>query len=99
MTATVFARIFPALTADKQRGVAASGSAIGNVFTHPEGEERRKQIDSVKKWIRHAAVMEAPRIRCHMPGRPIRPIPVSEKVFGDFHIWAGLEELTISDLF
>ncbi len=45
------------------RGVAISGTAIGNVFTHPEGEERRKQIEYTKMWIRHAAVMGAPHIR------------------------------------
>ena len=45
------------------RGVAVSGTAVGNVFTHPKGEERRKEIDYVKMWIRHAAVMGAPHIR------------------------------------
>lgn len=45
------------------RGVAISGTAIGNVFTHPEGEERRRQIEYTKSWIRHAAVMGAPHIR------------------------------------
>lgn len=45
------------------RGVAVSGTAVGNVFTHPKGEERRKEIDYVKNWIRHAAVMGAPHIR------------------------------------
>ncbi|MDA8975217.1 sugar phosphate isomerase/epimerase [Akkermansiaceae bacterium] len=45
------------------RGVAISGTAIGNVFTHPEGAERRKQIEYTKTWIRHAAVMGAPHIR------------------------------------
>lgn len=45
------------------RGVAVSGTAVGNVFTHPKGEERRKEIDYVKSWIRYAAVMGAPHIR------------------------------------
>ncbi len=45
------------------RGVAVSGTAVGNVFTHPKGEERRKEIDYVKNWIRYAAVMVAPHIR------------------------------------
>ncbi len=45
------------------RGVAVSGTAVGNVFTHPKGEERRKEIDYVKNWIRYAAVMGAPHIR------------------------------------
>ena len=45
------------------RGVAVSGTAVGNVSTHPKGEERRKEIDYVKNWIRYAAVMGAPHIR------------------------------------
>ena len=45
------------------RGVAVSGTAVGNVFTHPKGEERRKEIDYVKNWILYAAVMGAPHIR------------------------------------
>ena len=45
------------------RGVAISGTAVGNVFTHPKGGERRKQIEYVKDWIRYAAVMGAPHIR------------------------------------
>ena len=45
------------------RGVAVSGTAVGNVFTHPQGDERRTQIEYVKKWIQHAAVMGAPHIR------------------------------------
>lgn len=45
------------------RGVAIAGTAVGNVFTHPEGTERRKQIQSVKDWIQHAAVIGAPHIR------------------------------------
>ena len=45
------------------RGVAISGTAVGNVFTHPKGEKRREQVEYVKDWIRHAAVMGAPHIR------------------------------------
>lgn len=45
------------------RGVAISGTAVGNVFTHPEGAKRREQVEYVKDWIRHAAVMGAPHIR------------------------------------
>ena len=45
------------------RGVAIAGTAVGNVFTHPEGAKRREQVEYVKTWIRHAAVMGAPHIR------------------------------------
>ena len=45
------------------RGVAIAGTAVGNVFTHPEGPKRREQVEYVKTWIRHAAVMGAPHIR------------------------------------
>lgn len=45
------------------RGVAISGTAVGNTFTHREGVERQAEIGLVKKWINHAAVMGAPHIR------------------------------------
>lgn len=45
------------------RGIAISGSAVGNNFTHPEGEERTRQIASVKQWIERAAIFGAPHIR------------------------------------
>jgi sugar phosphate isomerase/epimerase len=52
------------------RGVAISGTAVGNTFTHPEGEARRKEISYVKDWIRHAAVMGAPHIRVFAGNAP-----------------------------
>lgn len=45
------------------RGVAIAGTAVGNVFTYPEGPKRREEIESVKTWIRHSSVMGAPHIR------------------------------------
>lgn len=45
------------------RGIAISGSAIGNTFTHPQGEKRAEEIARTKKWIDYAAVLGAPHIR------------------------------------
>ncbi len=45
------------------RGVAISGTSVGNNFALPDGEERTKELDYVRKWIDHAAVMGAPHIR------------------------------------
>lgn len=45
------------------RGVPVAGTAVGNVFTHPEGDARRKEVEYVKAWIRDAAVLGAPHIR------------------------------------
>jgi sugar phosphate isomerase/epimerase len=45
------------------RGVAVSGTAVGNNFALPAGEALAKQIADVKRWIDHAAVMGAPHIR------------------------------------
>jgi sugar phosphate isomerase/epimerase len=45
------------------RGVALSGTAVGNTFTHPPGAKRDTEIASVKEWVDHAAVMGAPHIR------------------------------------
>jgi sugar phosphate isomerase/epimerase len=45
------------------RGVPISGTAVGNTFTPPAGAKRDAEIQSVKDWIDHAAVMGAPHIR------------------------------------
>lgn len=45
------------------RGVAISGSAVGNNFALPEGSKRDEQIAHVKRWIEHCAVLGAPHIR------------------------------------
>lgn len=45
------------------RGIAISGTAVGNTFTHPKGDKRDTEIAGVKKWIDHAAVLGAPHIR------------------------------------
>lgn len=45
------------------RGIAISGTAVGNTFTHPPGEARDREIALVKKWIDFAAIMGAPHIR------------------------------------
>ena len=45
------------------RGVAVSGTAVGNTFTHPPGPRRDREIAQVKRWIERAAVLGAPHIR------------------------------------
>jgi sugar phosphate isomerase/epimerase len=45
------------------RGVAISGTAVGNTFTLPPGEKRDREIASVKTWIDRAQLMGAPHIR------------------------------------
>ena len=45
------------------RGIELSGTAVGNTFTVPEGEKRKNEIASVKKWIDHAALAGMPHIR------------------------------------
>jgi sugar phosphate isomerase/epimerase len=45
------------------RGVQICGTAVGNVFTHPAGEAREKEMAYVRKWIDLAAAMGAPHIR------------------------------------
>ena len=45
-------------------GLSISGTAVGNDFGHSEGDpKRQEQINYVKTWIDHAAVMGAPTIR------------------------------------
>lgn len=45
------------------KGVALSGTAVGNTFTHPAGSKREEQLKYVKTWIDHAAVLGVPHIR------------------------------------
>lgn len=45
------------------RGVAVSGTAVGNNFALPDGPELEKEIAGVKQWIDRAAVLGAPHIR------------------------------------
>lgn len=45
------------------RGVAVSGTAIGNNFSHPPGAKRDEEIALTKKWIDRAALLGAPHIR------------------------------------
>lgn len=52
------------------RGIAVSGTAVGNTFTHPAGEKRDQEIAHVKQWIEHAAVLGAPHIRVFAGAAP-----------------------------
>jgi sugar phosphate isomerase/epimerase len=45
------------------RGIDVSGTAVGNTFTLPAGQERDAQIRSVKQWVDYAAILGAPHIR------------------------------------
>ncbi len=51
-------------------GLDVSGTAVGNRFTLPPGEERNKQIALVKSWVDHAAVLGAPCIRIFAGNKP-----------------------------
>jgi sugar phosphate isomerase/epimerase len=45
------------------RGVAVSGTAIGNNFSMPKGAKLSEEIATTKKWIDRAVLMGAPHIR------------------------------------
>jgi sugar phosphate isomerase/epimerase len=45
------------------RGIEISGTAVGNNFGLPKGEERDNNISLVKKWVDNSAVLGAPHIR------------------------------------
>lgn len=45
------------------RGIAISGTAVGNNFTNPSSEKRKQEIGGVKQWIDRAQLMGAPHIR------------------------------------
>lgn len=45
------------------QGLAISGTAVRNTFTHPPGPQLDKEIDHVKRWVDLAAELHAPTIR------------------------------------
>jgi sugar phosphate isomerase/epimerase len=44
-------------------GLHISASSVGNVFTHPKGEARDREIEKVKTWLGHAQALGAPVLR------------------------------------
>lgn len=61
------------------RGVALSGTAVGNTFTHPAGAKRKEQLEHVKLWIDHAAVMGVPHIRVFAGNAEGQSLEVAKK--------------------
>jgi sugar phosphate isomerase/epimerase len=49
-------------------GLDVSGTAVGNDFCFPPGEERDREIAHVKRWIEYADLMDAPVIRIFSGG-------------------------------
>jgi sugar phosphate isomerase/epimerase len=45
------------------QGLAISGTAVRNTFTHPSGPQLEREIDHVKRWVDLAAELHAPTIR------------------------------------
>jgi len=45
------------------RGLAISGSAVGNTFTHPAGPARDKEMALVRLWIDNCQILGAPHLR------------------------------------
>ncbi|MBM3493405.1 MAG: sugar phosphate isomerase/epimerase [Armatimonadetes bacterium] len=44
-------------------GLQVSASSVGNVFTHPAGEARDREIEKVKTWLGHSQALGAPVLR------------------------------------
>ncbi len=70
------------------RGIAISGTAIGNNFSLPKGEKLSEQIAYTKAWIDRAALMGAPHIRVFAGVQP-KDFPRAE---ADKMVIASLEE-------
>src|SRR5262245_34884281 len=68
LTAYYFPKTTPEyLKAIKSRcdklGLAVSGTAVGNDFCWPDREQQAKQLDDVRRWIEHSAVLGARTMR------------------------------------
>lgn len=44
-------------------GLTVSATSVGNVFTHPAGEAREREIEKVRTWLGHAQALGAPVMR------------------------------------
>lgn len=60
-------------------GVALSGTAVGNTFTHPAGEKRDEQLKHVKMWVDHAALLGVPHIRVFAGNAEGQPLAAAKK--------------------
>lgn len=52
------------------RGIAISGTAVGNTFTDAPGQKRDTQLALVKQWVDYAVIMGAPHIRVFAGNAP-----------------------------
>ena len=59
------------------RGVAISGTSVGNNFTFGPGPQRDEQIALVKQWVDHAAVLGTSHVRV-FAGAPPKGMAVEE---------------------
>ncbi|HOY59035.1 MAG TPA: sugar phosphate isomerase/epimerase family protein [Verrucomicrobiota bacterium] len=84
------------------RGLAISGTAVGNNFTQSDGPDLDREIAAVKLWIDHAAVMGAPHIRVFAGAPKGIDLPTAKKqcvraleecgaYAAEKGIWLGLE--------
>jgi sugar phosphate isomerase/epimerase len=58
-------------------GLDVTGTAVGNDFGHPPGDERLQQIAKMKQWIDYAAILGAPVIRI-FAGHAKKDIPAPQ---------------------
>lgn len=88
----------------EERGIAISGTAVGNNFSHaPSSLERAEQIAYVQQWIENAALMGAPHVRVfagHYPkevspdeavARAISALNEAAVLAGERQIYLGIE--------
>ncbi len=62
------------------RGVAVSGSSVGNNFALAAGPKRDQEIAAVKQWIDRAAVFGAPHIRVFAGPKSDLPLAEAKKL-------------------
>lgn len=61
------------------RGVSISGAATRSDFTMESESDRKRQVDQVKQWIEHSALLGAPYLRIFAGNKPGASIPESQK--------------------
>ena len=61
------------------RGVAISGTSVGNNFAQPKGPKLDEQIAATKKWVDAAVILGAPYVRVFAAARKGVPLADAQK--------------------
>ena len=57
----------------EKHGLAVSGTAVGNDFGWPDKKKQQQQLDHVRRWVEHSALLGAKTMRIFAGNKPHKP--------------------------